>query len=409
VNVAAVKQNPAVALALDRGVDNPLAALLMAPLVDAARQAKWIAATLDVRPQGLSMITNTDAHTPAPGALTSFAYPSAPGGAMANLQAPRRLGAMSFCRNLRDFYAAKDYLFPERTSGLIFSDAGAADGYGGDDTRFNIRPCIARVGEHLVISSTETLTRDLIDSLKRESGAPASALPARHTVIELDGKQLRSILAANRDTLVRKNMIEKGNTQAQAEGELDFIIATVQAIGGTWPQLQQALRDGSRAAINRLIAPSPAQVAAFNQRHDSMEDAAAGSIEQLLAWWLRRMITTPAPLGEIMTLFWHNRFAVRADRVSSGRVMLGYMRLLRTQAMGQYSPMLTAAMHDPALLMGFDAEANRKAKPNEHFARRLLTHLGPGAGHFTDADVDTIARAMTGWFARRFPLHRARA
>ena len=173
------------------------------------------------------------------------------------------------------------------------------------------------------------------------------------------------------------------------------------AFAGTWPQLQQAMRDGPRQTIDRLIKPPREQVDPFNQQHDSMEAAAANSIEQLRAWWLRRMITTPDPLTEIITLFWHNRFAVRADRAGSGRVMLGYLRLLRAHAMGQYGPMLTATVRDPAVLKSYDAEANRKAQPSDHFARRLLRRLGPGDGHYTDADVAAAACSMTGWYALR--------
>ena len=41
-------------------------------------------------------------------------------GALPNLRVPRRIAAGSLYRDLHAFYAAKDNLFPERTSGLIF-------------------------------------------------------------------------------------------------------------------------------------------------------------------------------------------------------------------------------------------------------------------------------------------------
>ena len=41
-------------------------------------------------------------------------------GAWPNLAVPRRIAAVSLYRDLHAFYAAKDELFPERTSGLIF-------------------------------------------------------------------------------------------------------------------------------------------------------------------------------------------------------------------------------------------------------------------------------------------------
>jgi hypothetical protein len=41
-------------------------------------------------------------------------------GALPNLSVPRQIAGLSFYRNLHQFYAAKDDLFPQRTSGLIF-------------------------------------------------------------------------------------------------------------------------------------------------------------------------------------------------------------------------------------------------------------------------------------------------
>ena len=41
-------------------------------------------------------------------------------GALPNLAVPRRIAGLSLYRDLHAFYAAKDKLFPERTSGLIF-------------------------------------------------------------------------------------------------------------------------------------------------------------------------------------------------------------------------------------------------------------------------------------------------
>ena|SRR5437867_1872533 len=35
-------------------------------------------------------------------------------------------------------------------------------------------------------------------------------------------------------------------------------------------------------------------------------------IEELRAWWLDRMVRTPRPLEEKMTLFWHGHFATQA-------------------------------------------------------------------------------------------------
>ena len=55
-----------------------------------------------------------------PGATSAFMSPAEGTGALPNLTVPRQIAGLSVYRDLHAFYAAKDQLFPERTSGLIF-------------------------------------------------------------------------------------------------------------------------------------------------------------------------------------------------------------------------------------------------------------------------------------------------
>ena len=50
-------------------------------------------------------------------------------------------------------------------------------------------------------------------------------------MLELSGVQLASILAANRESLVRQNMVEKGNPRQQAETELDMLTTLARYLG----------------------------------------------------------------------------------------------------------------------------------------------------------------------------------
>ncbi|HWI58548.1 MAG TPA: DUF1800 family protein, partial [Bacillota bacterium] len=90
------------------------------------------------------------------------------------------------------------------------------------------------------------------------------------------------------------------------------------AFGATWAQLQQALADDPQKTVDRLLHPKD-EVAAFNQAYDQYEKTAAnsGAAGSPQAWWLRRLIETPHPLLEQMTLFWHNHFAVSNVHVNS--------------------------------------------------------------------------------------------
>ena len=123
VNMAVLKQAPGLAKALQPKDSNPLAALLFAGITESVSASNWLAVGLRVNEKedtlALQVVTDgakLDAKGPA-----AFALPAKrEEGAMPNLAVPRQIAGLSLYRDLRRFYGAKDQLFPERTSGLIF-------------------------------------------------------------------------------------------------------------------------------------------------------------------------------------------------------------------------------------------------------------------------------------------------
>ena len=174
------------------------------------------------------------------------------------------------------------------------------------------------------------------------------------------------------------------------------------AFGASWEQLQQALSDGPQRTIDKLLKPQ-SEAAEFNRIYDEYE-AATGSVDQLRAWWLRRMIQTPHPLQEKMTLFWHSHFATNAAEVKNARLMQQHVGLLRNQALGSFRILLEGISQDPAVLIWQGAEANRKAHPNENLARVLMETFTIGPDHCTENDIREASRAFTGWFVLRSKL-----
>jgi uncharacterized protein (DUF1800 family) len=172
------------------------------------------------------------------------------------------------------------------------------------------------------------------------------------------------------------------------------------AFGAGWEQLQQALSDGPQHTVDKLLRPQ-ADIEAFNRRCDESENVAAGSLDGLRAWWLRRMMETPHPLLEKMTLFWHGYFAVNGGQLSNARWMQEHVRLLRSHALGSFGSLLQAMSRDLAMLQWLGAEANRKAAPNDSFVRPLMETFTLGPGHFTEDVIREAARAFTGWFVLR--------
>ena len=118
---------------------------------------------------------------------------------------------------------------------------------------------------------------------------------------------------------------------------------------------------------------------------------------ELKAWWTGEMITTPTPITEIMTLFWHNHFTSSLRKVRSPVLMYRQNALLRRHALGNFGEMLRAISRDPAMLVYLDNAGSRREAPNENFARELLELFTLGEGWYSEADIKEIARAFTGW------------
>lgn len=171
------------------------------------------------------------------------------------------------------------------------------------------------------------------------------------------------------------------------------------AFGASWGQLQQALKDGPARAVDRLLRPE-ADVAAFLKTFDRYEDEAidpgSESADTFREWWLRRMIQTPHPLLEKMTLFWHGHFAARNFPVKNGRLTAHYVRSLRTHALGTLQPLLAAVVADPAMRLSYNTAANRRRMPEISLARALLEQFTLGPGAATERDVSETARALSG-------------
>jgi len=100
------------------------------------------------------------------------------------------------------------------------------------DVRFNFRPTLAMPGDYVIFSSTDQLAEDLMDAVGKEASAPAKPHAGTHSLIEVSGPQLASILTANRDNLIRANMVDEGNTKKQAETEVDMLLNIIRHVAG---------------------------------------------------------------------------------------------------------------------------------------------------------------------------------
>jgi uncharacterized protein (DUF1800 family) len=172
------------------------------------------------------------------------------------------------------------------------------------------------------------------------------------------------------------------------------------SFAATWSELQRDLKDGPKASIDRLLAGNsrsegvPRDFAATSAM--LLERAAQDSdVTRLKAWWMYRMLFGLDPLGERLTLLWHNHFATNATKV--GFAVRRQNEIFREYARAPFGELLKHVVHDPALLVWLDAQANRKDHPNENLGRELMELFTLGIGHFTESDVKEAARVLTGW------------
>jgi len=328
VDLNQVRQAPGFLSGFDAQDPNPLLALLLAGVPSNLKSAPWLALGIYLERQDLllrAFVGDDSAAT----AVAAFARPKAGApGVFPCFEVPREIAALSLYRDLAGFYAAKDELFPQRTSGLIFFENMMGIFFSGRnltdevlaqmqpqvrlvvarqqydpaigtpepqwpafalvlglrdakafgevmeeawqkalglvnftrgqkalpglildrvdhrgtpitvakfsakdvpdrdhlDQRYNFRPSLALAHGHAVLSSTDQLARDLVEALGK---APQTAAEASHTLLQLSGPELAAILKANRPTLVRSDMVNKGKSQTEAEQGIDTLCALI--------------------------------------------------------------------------------------------------------------------------------------------------------------------------------------
>src|SRR5262249_37152573 len=153
---------------------------------------------------------------------------------------------------------------------------------------------------------------------------------------------------------------------------------------------------GVRLRAGRRVQGVPKD---FEATASAVAGAAIASREagRLKAWWVYRMLFGPDPLGERLTLLWHNHFATSNAKVGDLAAMRRQNEQFREFARAPFGQLLNAAVRDPALLVWLDAPVNRKGHPNENLARELLELFTLGIGSYTEEDIKEAARTLTGW------------
>ena len=114
-------------------------------------------------------------------------------------------------------------------------------------------------------------------------------------------------------------------------------------LGTTWGQIQRDLAEGLEPSLHRVLAgesrgPGGQPASEFAEIVSAMEGSARRrpSIERVQMLWLYRLIFTPHPLAEVMTLAWHSHYATSQAKINSPELMLeqnqAFRQLSRTRS-----------------------------------------------------------------------------
>jgi uncharacterized protein (DUF1800 family) len=178
--------------------------------------------------------------------------------------------------------------------------------------------------------------------------------------------------------------------------------------------LRRAGFGGPPAEVERLAARSPAEAveslldfetgaAAFEEsveEHRPEFDAAHGvgaRMDGLRREWIYRMVHTPHPLREKLTLFWHDHFALQESVVVREPLVRLHVDTLRAHGAGPFRGLLRAVAADPGMLVQLDNRLNEAGAPNENYARELMELHALGVDNYSQRDVVALARVFTGW------------
>jgi uncharacterized protein (DUF1800 family) len=152
-------------------------------------------------------------------------------------------------------------------------------------------------------------------------------------------------------------------------------------------EVEQARRSGNEAMLEK-----------FRQERQQRQMEDRRQMAEMQKWWLKRMIETPRPLEEKMTLFWHGHFATGYRSIEDSYHMFQQNQFFRANATGSFADLVYGIIRDPAMLRYLNNDQNRKEKPNENLARELMELFTLGEGNlYGENDIKEGARALTGY------------
>lgn len=131
-------------------------------------------------------------------------------------------------------------------------------------------------------------------------------------------------------------------------------------------------------------------------------------VQSLRKWWAGLIVNQGRSIQEKMVLFWHHHFSVKEGEVENAQFLYRHHALLRSNMLGNFRDLVKQVSIDPAMLVHLNGYVNSKQAPDENYARELQELFTVGRGPdslYTESDVITAARVLTGWRINVDPLN----
>jgi uncharacterized protein (DUF1800 family) len=174
------------------------------------------------------------------------------------------------------------------------------------------------------------------------------------------------------------------------------LLAQRTMFGASTAQIKQLASQGLKGSLEQLLSYTR-KPHRDNPFKPTPEMEAAEQIQLTQRCWLFEMIHSEQAFCEKLALFWTNHFVIGVDKVNQANMLLHYLDTLYTHGLSSFYDLTLATSKTPAMLRYLDNNQNKKASPNENFARELLELFTLGVGNYTEEDVSEAARAFTGW------------
>ncbi len=157
----------------------------------------------------------------------------------------------------------------------------------------------------------------------------------------------------------------------------------------------------ARGANNELVTLSTAPTDPVDPWAGLALDPQDGGRAEAVLAWMGALRSSTQPFHDRRTLLLHGWLVSALDKVTAPELMVEQIRLFMAIGGDSFPDLLRGITTNRAMLVYLDGQTSTAEAPNENYGRELLELFALGVGYYTEDDVQSAARALTGWVVRR--------